>query len=220
MMWRHYVYVHRRVDDGRVFYVGKGTRDPRARKLFARAHDTSSRNPHWHRVAAKHGVEVEIVAMFPDDEKAQAHEKFLISEYGRDNLVNMTDGGDGCAGIVVSEETRRKISIISSRPRSEAFKIAIRAARKNGGNGGVVKKGDTLPESWRANIAAARAGSRNPMFGRAGDRSPVSRRVIDSSTGIVYPTVTAAAAAVGMKMKTLHNRMSGHRENTTTMRFE
>lgn len=220
MMWRHYVYVHKRADDGRVFYVGKGTRDLRARKLFARAHDTSSRNPHWHRVAAKHGVEVEIVAMFPDDEKSQAHEKFLISEYGRDNLVNMTDGGDGCAGIVVSEETRRKISIVSSRPRSEAFKIAIRAARKNGGNGGVVKKGDTLPEWWRDRISAAVRGEKNHMFGRTGERHPTSRRVVDSASGTIYPSVAAAAEAIEMKMKTLHNRLSGHRENTTTMRFE
>lgn len=30
---RHYVYVHRRADDGRVFYVGKGSHPGRAHGL-------------------------------------------------------------------------------------------------------------------------------------------------------------------------------------------
>ena len=219
MMWKHYVYVHKRADDGRVFYVGKGTKR-RSMRIFERAHDHQGRSDWWKRVVAKHGFNVEIVAMFQTDELAQSYEQHLISEYGRHNLVNLTDGGDGCAGLVPSADTRRKLSVAASRPRSEAFKASIRAARKNGGNGGVVKKGDTLPDWWKARISAAVTGGNNHMFGRTGEQHPRSRRVIDSATGVVYPTVAAAAEAVGMKMKTLHNRLSGHRENTTTMRFE
>lgn len=216
-MWRHYVYVHRRADDGRVFYVGKGTVRPRLKEQKCeRAFDHTNRNPHWRRVVAKHGLAVEVVASFRDDAEAQAHERFLIAEYGRKTLANLTDGGEGCAGINPSAETRAKLSVAARRPRGAAWVQAIRDARRNGGNGGVVKRGDKLPSGWKASIAAAKVGPKNPMYGK---RGPMARAVIDTATGDRYPTVEAAATARGLKMKTLYNWLSGHRPNVTTMRF-
>ena len=38
-MWRHYVYIHRRADDGLPFYVGKGTLRNNAKMVeYERAH--------------------------------------------------------------------------------------------------------------------------------------------------------------------------------------
>lgn len=219
-MWKHYTYLHRRATDGTVFYVGKGTA-PRSPKkpIHSRAYDTYKRNHYWRNVAAKHGYTVEIFASCADDKEAQRVERELIASIGRDNLTNMTDGGDGGAGRIVSAETRAKISKNSSRPRSEAWKSAIRAARKNGGNGGVVKKGDKLPDWWRNRISTAVTGSRNSMYCKTGAAHHNSRRVIDTGSGTVYDSVLIASEAVGIKMKTLYNMLSGHRQNRTNLRF-
>jgi hypothetical protein len=208
-MWRHYVYVHRRADDGHVFYVGKGSHADRAS-------DRSSRNQHWRRIVAKHGLSVETVARFETDALAQQCEREMIAFYGRAALANLTDGGDGCAGLSPSPQARAKLSAAAKRPRSKAWVAAIRAARKSGGNGGVVSTGDRLPDEWRASIAAAKVGAKNPMFGK---RGPRARQVVNQSTGVRYPSVEAAACAAGVKMKTLYNWLSGHRPNATAMRF-
>lgn len=216
-MWRHYVYVHRKATTGEPFYIGKGSRPDRA-------HSTDRRNPIWHRIVAKHGIIVEIAACCIDDRAAQDLERSFVAEIGRRDLgtgplVNLTDGGDGHVGLVISAEVRQKRSISASRPRSQAWIESIRLARKNGGNGGVVKHGDKLPASWRANIAATKHGADNPMFGRTGERHHLSRKVVDEATGDTFPSVTAAAAHLGIRMQTLHNMLTGFRPNSTTLRL-
>lgn len=219
-MWQHFVYMHKRASDGSVFYVGKGSAPKSPRKpLHDRASATNKRNVYWKRVVAKHGYAIEIFASCVDDSEAQRLERELISRIGRDRLTNMTDGGDGGAGRIISAETRAKISANSSRPRSAAFVKAIRAARKNGGNGGVVKKGDKLPDWWRKRISSAVTGSGNSMYGKIGAAHHNSRRVINTENGAQYDSVLIASEAVGMKMKTLYNMLSGHRPNKTNLRF-
>ena len=207
---RHYVYVHRRATDGSVFYVGKGSHPDRA-------HCHKRRNQHWQAVVAKHGLTVEVALHFETDALAQQCECDLISWYGRAVLTNMTDGGDGCFGLVPSDEARAKLSALASRPRSDAWVKSIRAARAGGGNGGVVKHGDKLPASWRASIAATKVGALNPMYGKTGAAHPNSRRVRDRASGATYDSVQLAADALGYKMKTLYNWLSGHRPNPTTL---
>ena len=98
-------------------------------------------------------------------------------------------------------------------------KVAWKVVRIPGGNGGVVKRGDKLPKEWRQNISKGVTGKANPMYGRTGAQSVRGRDVLDRSSGKIYPTVTMAAAASDMKMKTLYNMLSGHRPNTTELRF-
>lgn len=211
-MGRHYVYAHRRASDGRIFYIGKGSHPDRATTR-------DRRNAYWQAVVAKHGLTVEVVMHFATDALAQQCERDLIAWYGRENLTNLTDGGDGCAGLVPTEETRRKLSEHAKKPRGVAWVNSMREARKDGGNGGVVNAGDKLPAAWCANIAAARLGEANPMHGRTGAASPVSRKVRDRESGDVYGSVLLASEARGVKMKTLHNWLSGHRKNPTTLEF-
>lgn len=224
-MFRHYVYLHRRNDTGEVFYVGKGTLRQRQRtQVCERAMSQKRRSRRWQNVVAKHGYSVQIFASCETDTEAQRLEVALIAEYGRadigtGSLVNMTDGGDGHAGLVPAERLKRIRSKNAKRPRSDAWVKSIRRARKNGGNGGVVKKGDKLPQWWRDRIAAAKQGADNPMYGRTGAAHPNRKPVVDSVTGIEYPTTTAAAKAIGMRMQTLHNMLTGFRPNSTSMRF-
>lgn len=95
-----YVYVHRRATDGRVFYVGKGH--------GKRAWRTEGRNPKWQRIAKKYGFAVEIIFRTTDEQAAMDFECATIAEYGIANLANLTLGGQGGIGRIVSGETRKK----------------------------------------------------------------------------------------------------------------
>ena len=65
--------------------------------------------------------------------------------------------------------------------------------------------------------AATKAGALNPMYGKTGSSHPMSRRVRDRASGVIYDSVKIAADAMGLKMKTLYNWLSGHRPNPTTL---
>lgn len=99
-----YTYIHVRADDGKVFYVGKGR--------GKRAQSWTGRNPHWLRIAKKHGLRVEIIATWPTEAQAFDHERMLIAEFRGAGLplCNKTDGGEGAAGFKPSAETRAKLS--------------------------------------------------------------------------------------------------------------
>ena len=96
----YYVYVHKRNTDGKIFYVGKG--------CGKRAWKKSCRNQWWKNIEKKHGRTVEIVARKLSESEAFSMEQQLIASIGRDNLCNMTDGGEG--GVSPTKETREKIS--------------------------------------------------------------------------------------------------------------
>lgn len=220
-MWRHYIYIHFRNSDGVPFYVGKGTfRLGSKVQSFERATAQHS-NLHWKRTASKHGLVVNVIMSCQTDSEAQAQERIIIRELGRQDLgtgplTNKTDGGDGHSGLLASAELRAKRRINASGSRSEAWISSIREARKNGGNGGVVKLGDKLPQEWKTSLAAAKMGSKNPMFGKT---TKIARKVVDSLTGTVYPSVGNAAEDFKLNMKTLYNMLSGHRPNYTPLKF-
>jgi len=91
-----YVYLHRRLSDNKTFYVGKGCGN--------RAFSEKSRSKKWIDYAKNHGYRVEIIQSGMQEWWAFELEKELIAFYGRENLVNMTDGGDGASGHRHSDE--------------------------------------------------------------------------------------------------------------------
>lgn len=98
---RHYVYLHRRKDTDEVFYVGKG--------FGKRAWKKTTRSEWWKRIEAKYGRTVEIYREDLSEFEAFVLEAELILKFGRDNLCNLTDGGEG--GVNPSEATRLKMSL-------------------------------------------------------------------------------------------------------------
>lgn len=120
-----YVYLHRRLSDNKVFYVGKGHAN--------RAWVSSKRNNHWNNVVAKHGYSVEIVFDNLSEEDAFQVEKDTILEmrYFGFPLVNMTDGGEGSWGFkqnpqMVRERANRRKGI----PLSKEHRDKISCAQK------------------------------------------------------------------------------------------
>lgn len=103
-----YVYVHKKLSNGQVFYVGKGSGN--------RAWSFLQRGKLWKNTVKKHGVTVEIVENNLQEWYAFELEVELIAYYGRKQtktglLINLTDGGDGTSGWVPSEETKKRMSI-------------------------------------------------------------------------------------------------------------
>ena len=108
---RFYVYCHKRLDNGEIFYIGKGTKD--------RYKVSHKRTKHWNSVANKYGYTAEILIGDLTNEEALTYEHFMIVSLGRSdlkqgNLVNHINGGDsGCCGFkpVFTIEHRMKISL-------------------------------------------------------------------------------------------------------------
>jgi hypothetical protein len=100
-----YTYTHS-TPHGKVFYVGKGTKE--------RAFSKSDRSVAWRSVVDKFGgYGACIAAQWDTEAEAFAHEKFLISCFKdlQHPLVNVTSGGRGPNDYCFSEEVRLKKSL-------------------------------------------------------------------------------------------------------------
>jgi hypothetical protein len=185
----------------------------------------------WKSIVAKNnGVFIPEIICYCDTEiEVNELEKQYIKHYGRRNLglgtlCNLTDGGDGSVGIIATEETRRKLSIAFSGENHPNFgkKLSKETCLKKSEsmkNSDKNLRGKKLSEDWKNSIRVTKIGELNPMFGRTGEKHPNSKKVIDINTGIVYNSITEAAEVNGLKMKTLYNFLSGHRQNKTTLKF-
>ena len=116
----YYVYEHWRLDRDECFYVGKGK--------AGRAFSSKNRNRHHKAICAKlsregFAMEVRMVATGLTEEEAFNLEVERISfwrEAGAD-LTNLTNGGEGSSGHVVSQELRSHLSNLN-KGKPAAFK--------------------------------------------------------------------------------------------------
>lgn len=84
---KYYVYEHREADTGRTFYVGKGS--------GGRSGNAFHRSAWWKKIVAKHGFTVHRIYENLTENDALSLEASLIEAHGRENLCNLTDGGEG-----------------------------------------------------------------------------------------------------------------------------
>lgn len=118
------VYRHIRLDKNVPFYIGKAVNKYRAKTSYGR-------NSIWTRIAKKSGYQVEI--LFDDVSMSFACQKEIefIKMYGRINigtgtLANMTDGGDGGLGrIITQEEIAKRIKKTTGKKRSKEVKLKM-----------------------------------------------------------------------------------------------
>lgn len=143
-----YIYEHIRPDTNRVFYVGKG----KGNRYLAK----TDRNKYWHHIVNKAGsfIANKIVENI-DEELAFLVEQERIDQLKRlgYKLCNMTNGGEGTSGRIISEETRRKIGVRHSQ---ESYDRALE------------KRKAMYPFSAKhiKNLSLARQGEKNHMFGK------------------------------------------------------
>ena len=209
-----YVYTHTRNDTGSVFYVGKG----KGRRAFWR----NGRNKHWHAIVEKHGYSVTIAANCLSEEQAFSIEKEMISFYGRANLVNYTDGGDGASGAIRSDELKAMMrSRMLGRVFSHETIELMRASAKNRPKEHREKqaaaiKGRKLDDEHKRKISEAGLGrvisidtrQKISAFHKGKKKNPEavakmaaskSKAVICNNNGKIYKSMSEAARDLGIR---------------------
>jgi len=114
-----YVYAYIDPRDGTPFYIGKGKGNRLWRHLLPCC--LRKRTFFYNKINKMHceGIEPTIVTLVEGLSEGEAHEleSFFIKGLGRRTdrnnpgpLCNLTNGGEGCSGRILSDETRCKIS--------------------------------------------------------------------------------------------------------------
>lgn len=123
-------------------YIGKTANKFNERKQNHISQAKRGSNFYFHKALIKYGIENfewEILCQCDDKNKLNLLEKFYITAYKKTYILyNMTEGGEGVCGRIVSDETRRKISEankgqvpwIAGKKHSEEYKENMSKARK------------------------------------------------------------------------------------------
>ena len=152
-----YLYRHIRLDKDVPFYIGIGSD-----KTYSRANSNKNRNSHWLNIVSKTEYEVEILFEHDDYEFIKQKEIEFISLYGREDLTNgtlcnLTNGGDGCLGLVHSDDSKLKMSIPNK------GKIISQEQRDKVS---LFHKGKVLSQEHKDKISLANSGENNRMYGK------------------------------------------------------
>jgi hypothetical protein len=153
-----YVYRHIRLDKNEPFYIGIGSDEE-----YKRASTPKNRNIFWKRIVNKTEFEVEILCDNINWDEACIKEKEFISLYGRKDknkgsLCNLTDGGDGSVGVIVSEYGRKQ--------RSEFMKSRINKLTSDETRlkQSLAHKGKSLSAEHKSKISIANKGKTKPIM--------------------------------------------------------
>lgn len=206
------VYVHRRKDNRKVFYIGIGKNKNRAFTKNGR-----QRNPHWHRIVNKYGFYVKITHSEILWEEACVIEKYLIAFWrerlGKRAITNIVDGGDGVFGLKMSDDAKekmrnKKLGTIWSQERKERHSKTITEAYKNPialENKRKGRIGTKLSDEAKRKVSIARSGANNAS----------AKKVKNTETGEIFDTITFAARSIGMEPQNLQRRLTGYLKNNT-----
>lgn len=146
-----YLYRHIRLDTNTPFYVGIGSDDK-----YNRANQSRGRTKWWKNVCKKSAIDIQI--MLDDlswDEACEKEIEFIAlygrKDLGKGSLVNMTDGGEGCLGRIMTAECIAKIA--NANRGKKLSKERIEQMSK-------MRLGVKLSETQKANISKALKGKK------------------------------------------------------------
>jgi hypothetical protein len=169
-----YLYRHIRLDKNVPFYIGIGVDNN-----YYRANTKKSRNNHWNSIVEKSDYELEILFEHDDYEFIKEKEIEFISLHGRSDLglgtlCNKTNGGDGCVGLVHSDEAKLKMSLPNrGKIISEEHRRKISEFHK-----GIVRS-----KECREKISTANSADKNHMFGKKVSEETRARMIKSAKRG-------------------------------------
>ena len=199
------VYRHRRLDTFEVFYIGIG-------KTEKRAYSKKSRNKWWKNIILKTEYSVEIIIEDVSWKEAQEVEVLLISEYGRrdlglGNLVNLTNGGEGTQGIIVSDKTKQNMSTSATgRLKSEESKEKNRIASSN-----------VSEETKLKRYLKNKGLKRTPEQCKRISESKMNTLLLDVINGIYYKSMSEVCRIFGYSRKGIIRKLDNIEKNDTNL---
>lgn len=204
---KFYVYEHIKADTKDVFYVGKGCR--------SRATQKDNRNKFWHNIVNKHGFEVRFVAKNLDEELAFLVEEERIDQLKRIGikLCNLTNGGEGSSGLVLSDEVKQLVS-----KRFKGKKLTEEHRKKCSD---AIKKVPRTKE-WVEKIAQKLRGRKRPPEANVSAAKAVSKAVVCVDTGEEFQSGRSAAKAYNVSPSAISMACLGKTEKAAgkTWRFK
>jgi group I intron endonuclease len=222
-----YIYRHIRPDTNEVFYIGKGNTFSKSHSN--RAYEKHRRNKWWQNIVSKNNGNYKVEILFECETEDEVNKKEIefIELYGRKDLgkgtlVNLTNGADGSVGVVVSKETRLKLSKMFSGENHPNFgkKLSKETCNKKSEsmkNSNKNLKGKTLPDWWKDKIRQTKMGSDNPMFG---EKSHLAKAVVDIETGIEYHSIMDAAKSTQYQFQYISAMLNNKKPNKTNLRYK
>jgi hypothetical protein len=186
------LYRHIRLDKNEPFYIGIG-------KTIKRAYSSINRNNYWHNIVGtdKKNYRIEILFEGISYEEAILKEKEFILLYGRKDLgkgslVNVTDGGEGTLGRIVSKELRKKLSTVNpkiwlGKKRPELAEMTIK-----------MNKERVWSKESRDKLSKSRSGSNHELYGKFGKDHHTSKSIICVNTGITYESIRSASQILNL----------------------
>lgn len=199
------VYRHRRLDTFEVFQIGIG-------KTEKRAYSKKNRNKWWKNIILKTEYSVEIIIEDVSWKEAQEVEVLLISEYGRrdlglGNLVNLTNGGEGTQGIIVSDKTKQNMSISATgRKHSNEAKEKNRIASSN-----------VSEETKLKRYLKNKGLKRTPEQCKRISESKMNTLLLDVVNGIYYKSMSEVCRIFGYSRKGIIRKLDNIEKNDTNL---
>jgi hypothetical protein len=219
-----YLYRHIRLDKNEPFYIGIGS-DSNYNRAYEIKKDR--RNIVWSRIASKSEIEVEIMLDGLSWDNACEKEIEFIKLYGRKDgggiLANLTDGGDGTLGLIVSEKTRKENSerhsgknnpmYGKSHPKELIEQIRLKNIGRVSWNKG--KKG-VYTDSQLKKMSEIKKGKTPWNLGKRGvNGMGKAKIVLNLDNGIFYDSCKEASLLYGLPHSTLKCKLNGSMKNNT-----
>lgn len=191
------LYQHRRLDTNEIFYVGIGS------KKRAYSKSANRRTTWWINIINKTTYQVEILSNNLTLENAQEAEIQLIKLYGRKNLglgelVNLTDGGEGTVGRVLNKE---QCKAISDRMKGH---LVTEETRKKLSIANKGQKKEVMSEETKLKISKARKGKLKSEETKLKMSKSKSRKIINIETNEIYNSIRDCSKILNLSIATLY----------------
>jgi hypothetical protein len=169
-----YLYRHIRLDKNIPFYIGIGVDNN-----YYRSKSKKSRNDHWNKIVNKTDYDVEILFEHDDYNFIKEKEIEFIKLHGRSDLglgslCNLTNGGDGCLGLIHSDEAKIKMSI------PNRGKVISKEQRRKVSE---FHKGKVTSEETKIKMSKAQSGEKNHMYGKKVSEETLNKMIKSAKRG-------------------------------------
>lgn len=218
-----YVYRHIRIDKNEPFYIGIGSD-----KNYNRAFEIKPkrRNIIWNKIKNKTDIEIQIVLDNLTWYEACIKEKEFIKLYGRIDckngiLSNLTDGGDGNLGYIMSNDRKKIMSEKFTGSGNPMYKkthskdILEKIRLKNIGRI-PWNKNKIIGKNEKLSISKKGCNAWNKGLKNVNGLS-LSKIVLNIENGIYYQSCKEASIIYGYKHSTLKSKLNGTNKNNTNL---